>query len=196
MRRNPSTVVILSGEASGQLLASIGQSMNVALIETGDEGIDGAASALRRAGGITAPYVLVRGDPLAAVARAWQGMWDVTHESGDPASFELQAAEVLAAWRAGRFELPDYYLVLAPAVVPGDNPVPDFYLGPLRSARPNRVTVAAAAEPSQQAAEVMRVLGSLRHGPWWPPLDQIIETARGFYPGSLAEANLTGITSP
>jgi hypothetical protein len=193
VRRNPSTVVVLPGEASGQLLAGIGQSMNVALIESDSEGIEGAASALRRAGGITAPYVLVRGDPLAAVARAWQGMWDVTRESGDQtgaASFELQAAEVVAAWRAGRFELPDYYLVLAPSVAPGDNPVPDFYLGPLRSARPNRVTVAAAAEPPAQAAEVMRVLGSLRHGPWWPPLEEIIETARGFYPGSLAEAGL------
>jgi hypothetical protein len=27
----------------------------------------------------------------------------------------------------------------------------------------------------------------LRHGPWWPGLDEIIETARGFYPDSLAE---------
>ena len=190
MRRSPSTVVILSGEASGQLLAGIGRSMNVTLIESDTEGIEGAASALRRAGGVTAPYVLVRGDPLAAVARAWQGMWDVTRESGDPASFELQAGEVLGAWRAGRFELPDYYLVLAPPVATEQDPVPDFYLGPLRSARPNRVTVAAAAEPSLQATEVLRVLGSLRHGPWWPPLDQIIETARGFYPGSLTEANL------
>jgi hypothetical protein len=190
VRRNPSTVVILSGEASGQLLAGIGRSMNVALIESDTEGIEGSLSALRRAGGITAPYVLVRGDPLAAVAQAWQAMWDTRRGSGDPAGFELRAGEVLAAWRAGRFELPDYYLVLAPPVAPEENQAPDFYLGPLRSARPNRVAVAAAAEPSQQAAEVLRVLGSLRHGPWWPPLDQIIETARGFYPGSLAEANL------
>jgi hypothetical protein len=190
VRRNPSTVVILTGEASGQLLAAVGRSMNVALIEPGEAGIEGAASALRRAGGITAPYVLVRADPLAGVARAWQSMWDVTHESADPAGFELQAGDVLAAWRAGRFELPDYYLVLAPPVAPQENPVPDFYLGPLRSARNNRVAVASAAAENE-AAEVLRVLGSLRHGPWWPPLDQIIETARGFYPGSLAEANLT-----
>ena len=189
MRRNPSTVVILSGEASGQLLAAIGRSMNVTLIESDTEGFEGSLSALRRGSGTTAPYVLVRGDPLAGVAQAWQAMWDTRRESGDPAGFELRAGEVLAAWRAGRFELPDYYLVLAPPVAPEENQVPDFYLGPLRSARPNRVTV-AAAEPSQQAAEVLRVLGSLRHGPWWPPLDQIIETARGFYPGSLAESNL------
>jgi hypothetical protein len=30
-----------------------------------------------------------------------------------PAAFELEATQALAAWRAGRFELPDYYLVLA-----------------------------------------------------------------------------------
>jgi hypothetical protein len=28
-------------------------------------------------------------------------------------------------------------------------------------------------------------LGSLRHGPWWPPLDEIIATARDFYPATL-----------
>jgi len=27
----------------------------------------------------------------------------------------------------------------------------------------------------------------LRHGPWWPGLDDVIEQARGFYPDSLAE---------
>ncbi|MFY9772960.1 MAG: hypothetical protein WAK28_00120, partial [Trebonia sp.] len=105
-------------------------------------------------------------------------------------AFELRAAEALAAWRAGQFELPDYYLVLAEAVqaAPGDEPPPDFYLGPLRSVRPHRVAVAAAAEPAEQAAEVLTVLGSLRHGRWWPSLDEIFRTSREFYPGSLAES--------
>ena len=47
----------------------------------------------------------------------------------------------------------------------------------------------ADAEPAQQAAGVLHALGSLRHGPWWPPLDEVIETARRFYPDSLAEDN-------
>jgi hypothetical protein len=34
---------------------------------------------------------------------------------------------------------------------------------------------------------VLQALGSLRHGPWWPGLDEVIETARTFYPGTLAE---------
>jgi len=58
---------------------------------------------------------------------------------------------------------------------------------PLRSARPQRVAVVAATEPAQQAVGVLQALGSLRHGRWWPPLDEVIETARTFYPDSLAE---------
>ena len=71
---------------------------------------------------------------------------------------------------------------------PGDEQPPDFYLGPLRSVRPHRVAVAAAAEPAEQAAEVLTVLGSLRHGRWWPSLDEIFRTSREFYPGSLGES--------
>ncbi|HJY70018.1 MAG TPA: hypothetical protein VJ254_25120, partial [Streptosporangiaceae bacterium] len=129
-----------------------------------------------------------------------------------PAGFEAEALKVLTAWRSGRFELPDYYLVLGagpagsagparpagptrpagparpagptgPAV--GD-PGPDFYLGPLRTTRPQRVAVVAATEPAQQAVGVLHALGSLPYGPWWPGLDKVIEAARTFYPGQLA----------
>ena len=115
-------------------------------------------------------------------------MWDVSRQEG-PAEFEQEAVEALAAWRSGRFELPDYYLVLATdtgAAGAADHG-PDFHLGPLRSARPHRVAVVAAAEPARQAAGVLQTLGSLRHGPWWPGLDEVIETALNLYPDSLAE---------
>ncbi len=46
----------------------------------------------------------------------------------------------------------------------------------------------AAAEPAQQAAGILHTLGSLRPVHWWPGLDEVIETARGFCPGRLAEA--------
>ena len=92
----------------------------------------------------------------------------------------------MAAGVSKRFELPDYYLVLAREAVEDG---PDFHLGPLRSARAQRVVPVPEAEPAQQAAGVLHALGSLRHGPWWPPLDEVIETARRFYPDSLAEAN-------
>jgi hypothetical protein len=219
MRRNPSTVVVLAGSAPGEVLAAVGQSMNVTLIRPEDPA-DGdsdatmvAAAALERAGRTTSPYALVLADPLAAVAAGWQAMWDVSRQEG-PAEFELEAAKALAAWRTGQFELPDYYLVLAAdtgaravAVAVGGAGAravggsgaagggataergPDFYLGPLRSARPNRVAFVAATEPPAQAAGVLQALGSLRHGPWWPGLDDVIEQARGFYPDSLAEPN-------
>ena len=195
MRRNSSTVVVLAGPAPGEVLAAVGRSMNVTLIrpeepaDSGGDGLTTAADALQRAGRATAPYALVAADPLAAVAASWRAMWDVSRQQG-PAEFEQEAAKALAAWRAGRFELPDYYLVLAMDTGAADaaDHGPDFYLGPLRSARPHRVAVVAAAEPAQQAAGVLQALGSLRHGPWWPALDEVIETARTFYPDSLAES--------
>jgi hypothetical protein len=196
MRRNSSTVVVLAGPATGEVLAAASRSMNVALIRPEDgpdeDGLEAAAGALQRAGRATSPYVLVAADPLAAVAASWQAMWDVSRSQG-PAGFEQEAAKALAAWRAGRFELPDYYLVLAEDRSAGDSGAtdgaergPDFYLGPLRSVRPHRVAFAAATEPAQQAAGVLQALGSLRHGRWWPGLDEVIETARRFYPDSLA----------
>ena len=42
------------------------------------------------------------------------------------------------------------------------------------------------------AAGVLHALGSLRHGPWWPGLDEVIEVARRFYPDSLGEGQATG----
>lgn len=213
MRRNSSTVVVLAGQVPGEVLAAATRSLNVTLYRpeappaqegaakngTGPEDGDGdslaaAAAALQRAGRSTSPYALVPADPLAVVAARWQEMWDLSKQPG-PAAFELAAAQALAAWRAGQFELPDYYLVLAQETAAGDQldrdavQSPDFYLGPLRSVRPHRVVLVPATEPAQQAAGVLHALGSLRHGPWWPGLDQVIETARRFYPASLAGEN-------
>jgi hypothetical protein len=90
------------------------------------------------------------------------------------------------------FELPDYYLVLSAGTAGGGDQGPDFHLGPLRSVRPHRVAFVAATEPAEQAAGVLHALGSLRHGPWWPGLDEVIETARGFYPDSLGSGGGEG----
>jgi hypothetical protein len=203
MRRNASTVVVLPGPVPAEVLAALSRSMNVALIRPEDaagdngDGIEAASGALRRAGRSTSPYALVPADPLAAVAASWQAMWDVSRPEG-PASFEQEAVTVLTAWRSGRFELPDYYLVLAAGPAGRGGPgqagqagdqLPDFYLGPLRSSRPNRVAFVAATEPAEQAAGVLAALGSLRHGPWWPGLNEVIETARTFYPDRLAEGS-------
>ena len=155
--------------------------------------------------------MLVAADPLSSVAAAWQAMWEITTEPRGSDEFELQAAEALAAWRAKQFELPDYYLVLAEDTAPGgaagagpsgtSGPSgaaarrADFYLGPLRAVRPNRVSVAAGSSPAAQAEALLSELGSLRHGPWWPSLDEVFRTARGFYPGTLAESPAGGQAS-
>ncbi len=198
MRRNPSTVVALAGQAPGEVLAAVGRSMNATVVRpdeaagAGGDAMAAAAAALRQAGRVTAAYALVLADPLATVAASWQEMWDVARPQG-PQGFEREAAKALAAWRAGQFELPDYYLVLA-AGDPGEHG-PDFHLGPLRAARPHRVAFVAAAESAQQAVGVLHALGSLRHGPWWPDLDRMLEAARTFYPGSLAEGS-AALTAP
>ena len=241
VRHNPSTVVVLAGRPGEQVLAALGRSLNVVLVRpeptaSGAGGADdvageaeAAAGALRRAAGISAAYVLVAADPLAAVAEAWQAMWALTGEAHGSDEFELRAAEAMGAWRAKRFELPDYYLVLAGENGPGGpggargagvSGAPgafgalgssggpgasggsgagearaDFYLGPLRAVRPNRVVVAAGASPAAQADALLSELGSLRHGPWWPPLDEVLRTARTFYPGALAESPTAGRAS-
>jgi hypothetical protein len=199
VRHNPSTVVVLAGPVPEKVLAAVGQSLNVVLVRPdeappgGGTPTEAATGALRRASGISAPYVLVAADPLAGLAAAWQAMWQIGPLARGADEFELRAAEVLGAWRAKRFELPDYYLVLAADGAPdGSGALADFYLGPLRAVRPNRVSVASGTEPAAQAAALRSELGALRHGPWWPSLEEIVRSARGFYPGALAESPSSG----
>jgi hypothetical protein len=198
MRRESSTVVVLVGEAGEGMLDGLGRSPNVSVARAPaaaagqpDEraaarpGWEAGALAMREAARRRSTYVIVPDDPLAEVAAAWRAMWDVAAGPGGAAGFEERAAEALAAWRDKRFELPDYYLVMAAAEPDGTGP--DLYLGPLRAARPRRVAVAGIAGRPGQAASLLDTLRSLEHGPWWPPLDELIDAARRFYAGGLAE---------
>jgi hypothetical protein len=189
VRRESSTVVVVVGEVRAAVLAALAQSANIALVRppAPDEEPDrltAAVRALAEAGRRAAPFVLVPADPLAGVAGQWRAMWDVSVGAPGAAGFEAAAAEALAAWRAGRFELPDYYLSLTPDSAEGTGP--DLYLGPLRAARPRRVAaMLSAADDGQAAAQVRQALRELPHGPWWPPLDELLATARTFFAGSL-----------
>jgi hypothetical protein len=200
MRRESSTVVALVGDVTGDLLAGIARSPNVSVArppadqagkqpddarEAARPGWESGAEAMREAARRRSMYVIVPADPLADVAATWQQMWDPAGGSPGAAGFESSAAEAAAAWRAKQFELPDYYLVIAPAQ--GTIAAPDLYLGPLRAVRPRRVAVAGLADSPAQSASVLDALRSLEHGPWWPPLDELIEAARGFYAGGLTE---------
>jgi hypothetical protein len=203
MRRESSTVVVLVGETGDRLLAGLAQSPNVSVARApsapngrppGDKpaaaeprpGWEAGAEALREAARRRSTYVIVADDPLADVAAGWRAMWDVSAGPDAVAGFEQQAAEALAAWRDKRFELPDYYLVMAPAQ--GSVAGPDLYLGPLHAVRPRRVAVAGTADSPAQASRLLDTLRSLEHGPWWPPLDELLDAARRFYAGGLAEA--------
>jgi hypothetical protein len=147
-------------------------------------GWEAGALALREAARRQSAYVIVPEDPLAEVAAAWRAMWNVPGGPGGAARFEQSAAEALAAWRAKRFDLPDYYLIMAAAP---DDAGPDLYLGPLRAARPRRAIVAGIAGRPGETGGVLDTLRSLEHGPWWPPLNELIDAARRFYAGGLTE---------
>jgi hypothetical protein len=203
MRRESSTVVVVVGEVGEGLLAELGRSPNVSVARAPDPGADQPAAgepaaarpgweagalAMREAARRRSTYVIVPDDPLADVAAGWRAMWDVPGGPRGAAGFEERAADALAAWRDKRFELPDYYLVVAPAKAVGTGP--DLYLGPLRAVRPRRVAVAGVASSPDQAARLLDALRSLEHGPWWPPLDELIDAARRFYAGGLAETQL------
>ncbi|HEY3903321.1 MAG TPA: hypothetical protein VGM14_05435 [Streptosporangiaceae bacterium] len=219
MRRESSTVVVLVGEIADGLLSGLAQSANVSVTRAAEKkdtaAWEAGAQALQAAAKLRSTYVVVADDPLADVASSWQAMWDLSGGPGAAADFERHASEALAAWRARRFELPDYYLV-ATKVTP-EAPGPDLYLGPLRAVRARRVALAvtdpigvsgigsggliastSAASSSEAAGsglgstgdQVSRVVSSLRSleaGPWWPPLDELIDAARRFYPGTLTE---------
>jgi hypothetical protein len=200
MRRESSTVVVLVGEIGDGLLAALAKSPGISVVRApaagnGESpageaaaarpGWEAGALALREAARRRSMYVIVPDDPLADVAAGWRAMWEAPGGAGGAAGFEERAADVLAAWRGKRFELPDYYLVVAPAQ-PGAAG-PDLYLGPLRAVRPRRVAVAGVGGRPGQASVLLDTLRSLPHGPWWPPLDELLDTARHFYAGGLAE---------
>jgi hypothetical protein len=199
MRRESATVVSLTGEITAGLLAALGRSGNVSVARAAPDeqaeassrplsGWEPGARAMREAARRRSMFVIVPDDPLAGVAAAWSAMWDPAAGPGAPQAFEARAAETLAAWRDKQFELPDYYLVTAPAQ--RDVASPDLYLGPLHAVRPRRVAVAAVApaDAAAQAVLVLDTMRSLEHGPWWPPLDEMLDAVRHFYAGALAES--------
>ena len=138
-------MVVLAGAVTEPVLAGLARSSNVSLVRPPDgekDTLTAAALALGQASRPASPYVLVPADPLAAVAAEWAAMWDLTAGPGHAAAFEERAAEAVAAWRAGRFELPDYYVVLTPGLGPEPAPAPrrTREVAPVRTASRARVT--------------------------------------------------------
>ena len=181
------------GPAPGEVLAALGRSMNVALIRPADgRGRRGsAAAARRRCSGPAGPRHPTPWCPPTR-SRPWPragarcGM--CRSRRVRPRSSRRRSRPWPRGGRGGSSCPTTTWC--SPARTPEG---PDFYLGPLRSARSRRVVLVPEQEPAQQAAGVLHALGSLRHGPWWPGLDEVIEVARRFYPDSLAEGSATGL---
>lgn len=152
-------MVVLVGAVAEPLLAGLARSSNVSLVRPPEEqdSLTAAALALGLASRRASPYVVVPADPLARVAAEWAAMWDLTAGPGPGGS---------------------------------QNPAGDgtgMYLGPLRATRPRRVEAVVTTDDDEGTDRVLQALRALRHGPWWPPLDQQIDSARHFFAGSLAE---------
>src|SRR4029077_15393046 len=99
-----STVVVLVGEVGEGLLDGLGRSPNVSVARaraagdgqpggpTARPGGGAGALAMREAARLRSTYVIVPDDPLAEVAAAWRGMWDVAGGPGAGAGVEGRAA--------------------------------------------------------------------------------------------------------
>lgn len=155
MAASNGTVVALVGGESPELIAELGALRNVDAftVADGDE-----AEAARRISHSHASYVVSDADPLAHVAAAWVEFFDdrVTLET-----LLYEAETAAGALRAGRMQLPDYYLVLDPGSVEGT--WRHWWFGVLSSKAPIRVL---PVPPS--TGEVRRQLRRLPTGRPWP----------------------------
>lgn len=155
MAASNGTVVALVGGESPELIAELESLRNVDAftVADGDE-----AEAARRISHSHASYVVSDADPLAHVAAAWVEFFDdqVTLET-----LQYEAEVAAGALRAGRAQLPDYYLVLNPEAVEGT--WRHWWFGALSRKAPTRVLPVA---PS--SGEVRRQLRRLPTGRPWP----------------------------
>ncbi len=119
--------------------------------------------------------------------------------------FELPDYYLVVARAHGSLTSPDLYLGPLRAVRPrrvavaGLASSPVNVAGPVRPGSPvhsdsavhsTSIVHSDSAVYSDSAVQTVSVLDALRtlqHGPWWPPLDEVLEAARGFYAGGLAE---------
>ncbi len=75
---------------------------------------------------------------------------------------------------------------------PGSPDEFDLHLGVLHHRRPSRVATVVGGRAPEAAPRALQVLRTLRPGPWWPSLDELMEDARSFYPGHLSAGQAQG----
>ncbi len=155
MRRLSSTVVVVAGERSGEVVAGLDGLHNVRAIARGERSAAEVEEAVHRS---TATYVVHDADPLGAVGDAWVGLFDGAEPVG---GLEVAVETALAGLRSDRLALPDYYVVLDPEDMPVTRR--HWWLGAVADSAPNRVVPSRAS-----SAAVADVLGRLSSGRWWP----------------------------
>lgn len=164
MRRLATTVVAVVGDGASSCVARLARAANVVRAGAGEgDPLERAVTAWRVAEQTHAPYCAHDADPLAAVADAWVRTFEEEAPRGE---LEVAVEETLRRWRAGSLELPDYYLVLTPDAMPETRR--HWHLGLLHDAAPARVVLT-------REDDALAALATLRYGPWWPPLDRLLD---------------------
>jgi len=178
MERSRTTVVALVGAdlaTPHRVLASV-SGMPTAAPDLGVPALERAAAVRGSVASSSSPYFLHDADPLRSVAEAWELHYDERSPIG---TLEVAVAETIAAWRAGRVELPDYYLVLEPER--WGPTLRHFYLGWLAAQAPARVIPVPAGTEA-----VIQATRSLPSGRWWPEMDRLVQGVERTVPDVLS----------
>ena len=158
MRSPGSTVVVLVGAVTDDIVRALGRLPNVQAVRLTGDDTDGAPSVRDLLGSASRPFLVHDLDPLQKVAAAWIAFF------ADPSTLGVLRVEIesaLTAFAAGEAVLPDYYLVLDPEhLEPAES---QWWLGVLAAVAPSRVI---PVEP--RTAAVQRALGTLPTGRAWP----------------------------
>ncbi|WP_027478909.1 hypothetical protein [Gryllotalpicola ginsengisoli] len=153
------TVVAVIGDETSELITELSALHNVEAVAVDR---DDEARAARRISASQARYVVTDADPLAHVASAWVEFFDDRATLG---TLQLEAETAAAALRAGRAQMPDYYLVLDPEQIEGT--WRHWWFGALSSKAPTRVLPLPAS--GEQVRRQLRRLPTAR--PWGEPAE-------------------------
>jgi hypothetical protein len=150
-------VVVVVGDGAEGVVASLGGLRNVHPIVRGGRS---PAEVEALVAGSSSTYVVHELDPLAEVGDAWVELFD----GGGPAGrLEVAIEAAVAALRADRLALPDYYAVLHPDELPVTRR--HWWLGAVAGLAPARVLPLPAPAT---ASTLARELAHLPAGRWWP----------------------------
>jgi hypothetical protein len=147
-------------------LVSGAAAANVAAISPDPElkTLERSAAAWAQAKKASRTYFVHDADPLADVAGAWVEFFDGNAAHG---SIEVMREQALGRWRSGSVFLPDYFLVDGSEAMSATQR--HWYFGVLAGAAIHRVV---AKDPARSIGDHLRTLGA---GPWWPPMDELLD---------------------